>query len=96
MDHSPTCIVLLSFVDLLVLVPIVPLLLLVLPLTIIVRLSRGVLCSFIGAVVGIVTCLTTIEASLPNRSARSTSLHLRARECILTIWGGCWDTDSSD
>jgi len=40
MDHSPTCIVLLSFVDLLVLVPIVPLLLLVLPLTIIVRLSR--------------------------------------------------------
>ena len=33
-------------------------------------------------------CLTTVEASLPNRGARGTSLHLRTRKCILTVQGG--------
>jgi hypothetical protein len=72
------------------------LLLLILPLTIVVGLPCCVLCNFHWAVVGIVTSLTTMEESLPNRGARSTSLHLRARECILTILGGCWDDDPSD
>ena len=87
MVHSPTCIVLLSSVGLLVLVPIAPLLLLVLPVTIVVGLPWGVLCNFLWAVVSIMYCLTTVEASLPNRGARSTSLHLRARKCILTVLG---------
>ena len=65
MVHSPTCIVLLTSADLLVLVPIAPLLLLVLPLTIAVGLPWGVLSNILWAVVGIMTCLTTVEASLP-------------------------------
>ena len=91
MVHSPTCIVLLTSADLLVLVPIAPLLLLVLPLTIAVGLPWGVLSCFLWAVVGIMTCLTTVEASLPNMGARSTSLHLRARKYILMVLGvlGC-------
>ena len=88
MVHSPTCIDLLSSVGLLVLVPIAPLLLLVLPLTIAVGLPWGVLSNILWAVVGIMTCLTTVEASLPNRGARGTSLHLRTRKCILTVLGG--------
>ena len=87
MVHSPTCIVLLSSVGLLVLVPIAPLLLLVLPLTIAAGLPWGVLCNFLWAVVSIMYCLTTVEASLPNRGARGTSLHLRTRKCILTVLG---------
>ena len=88
MVHTPTCIILLSSVGLLVLVPIAPLLLLVLPLTIAVGLPWGVLSNILWAVVGIMTCLTTMEASLPNRGSRSTRLHLRARKCILTVLGG--------
>ena len=33
------------------------------------------------------TCLTTVKASL-NRSVRGTSLHLRARRCVLTVLRG--------
>ena len=81
------CKVLLPYVGLLILVPIARLLLLILPLTIVVELPLIVLCSFLWAVVGKVTCLTTVKASL-NRSVRGTRLHLRAKRCALTVLGG--------
>ena len=34
------------------------------------------------------TYLTIVKASL-NRSVRGTSLHLRARRCVLMVLGGC-------